>query len=137
MLRQRRPIPAERLILEAIDIYQRRGDERGLAQAYRLYGFYLRGYGHDQTKAIQYLERSAAIGIKNGDDDLLADVYLNAGGSYEAVGNGAAACAAYDQSVAAYQRNAAAHPDAEIRHPKGYRSLGELIDARRSAAGCL
>jgi hypothetical protein len=38
---QNRPIPAERLIKEAIEIYQERGDQLGLAQAHRAYGVFL------------------------------------------------------------------------------------------------
>lgn len=38
---QNRPIPAQRLIFEAIDIFQSRNDLKGLANAYLLYGDFL------------------------------------------------------------------------------------------------
>jgi len=35
-----RPLPAERLILEAIDIFQKKDDPQGLAFAYNEYAFF-------------------------------------------------------------------------------------------------
>src|SRR5207245_9573544 len=40
-LNQHRPIPAERLIKEAIEICQERNDQLGLARAYSMYGRFL------------------------------------------------------------------------------------------------
>src|SRR5438094_2651181 len=40
--RQDRPLPAERLIREALEVYQRNGDQLGVAEAYRTYGFFFR-----------------------------------------------------------------------------------------------
>src|SRR5581483_10318106 len=37
LISMRRPVPAERLIREALDIYQQRGDAHGLAAAHRQY----------------------------------------------------------------------------------------------------
>jgi len=37
-----RPLPAERLIFEAIEIYQKQNDSQGLGHAYRAYGDLLR-----------------------------------------------------------------------------------------------
>ena len=87
-------------------------------------------------QAIQYYELSAGLGIKNGQDDLLASVFLNAAQSYQVIGDHMAACAAFDQSGAANQRYIAVHPDVEIPHPAGSRSLGDFIDSRKSEAGC-
>ncbi len=39
---QQRPLPAERLIRESIDIFKSENNEKGLAQAYRVYGFFFR-----------------------------------------------------------------------------------------------
>src|SRR6267378_1202521 len=40
--RQDRPLPAERLIREALELYQKNGDQLGVAEAYRTYGFFFR-----------------------------------------------------------------------------------------------
>ena len=38
LIDQDRPLPAEKLIYEAIEIYQKQGNSRGLGNAYRTYG---------------------------------------------------------------------------------------------------
>src|SRR5947208_9599357 len=40
--RQDRPLPAERLIREALELYQKNSDQLGVAEAYRTYGFFFR-----------------------------------------------------------------------------------------------
>src|SRR5207253_7111162 len=64
--RQDRPLPAERLIREALEVYQRNGDQLGVAEAYRTYGFFFRArsVGGKWSKFYRdngFLDRSAAF----------------------------------------------------------------------------
>jgi hypothetical protein len=52
-----RPLPAERLIREAIDIYEKQNDSLGLAEAYRTYGLFFRSTSIEGPWSKLYRER--------------------------------------------------------------------------------
>jgi hypothetical protein len=98
--RKDRPLPAERLIREAITIYQEQNKEPALAEAYRAYGFFFRSqaverwhkhyessgflepgatYENRHDKSIEYFSRAAGILEKYQKHDRLSNIYLNMG----------------------------------------------------------
>lgn len=122
--KQSRPIPAERLIVEATDIYQLQQNELGLAEAYRVYGLFLASravyrqrsfyakngfldttvdYATRYQKAIEYFDRALAILEKNNDVILATNVHALKAFTYEDMDDKPAACRAYDRSLASHR----------------------------------
>jgi len=107
--RQDRPLPAERLIREALEVYQRNGDQLGVAEAYRTYGFFFRArsvggkwskfyrdngfldrsatFDTRYMKSIEYFEMARAIFSAHQRFDALTNVDLNMGFTFELMGN--------------------------------------------------
>ena len=99
--RQDRPLPAERLIREALEIYQKNDDQLGVAEAYRTYGFFFRSasingkwskfyrdngfldrsatFDARYIKSIEYFEMARAIYSAHQRFDALTNVDLNTG----------------------------------------------------------
>jgi tetratricopeptide (TPR) repeat protein len=152
-----RPGPAERLIREAIDIYQQRGDEAGLADAYRGYGYFYRSiavhkraeiyrqhgfldktatYNTRYEKSAEYYERAEALYLKLGRSDLAMQVQFNKARVLGHIGEKDKACAAYDQSLEAYRKNIAANTGVKANLPAGYSDYEEMVRENKRAAGC-
>lgn len=163
-LRQQRPLPAERLIREAMAIYQERDDQHGLGNANREYGDLLRStailkwekvYRRDgfQDKsitfdnrfekasefyrtAIGHYEKAAAQKRESGQYDALTNVYFNMAWSYYVIDDKQKACSSYDRAVEAYTENMRRNPSAKPVVPSGYASFSEFIDGQKRRAGC-
>ncbi|MBI2307431.1 MAG: hypothetical protein HYU78_09020 [Rhodocyclales bacterium] len=155
--KQNRPLPAEKLIAESIDIYNSRRDELGLAQAYRMYGlfyksatvnqwqeYYKKNGFRDRTvtfenrlnKAIEYFDNSRDLLQKNGDVHTITNVYLQMAFTYELMDNKGAACAAYDSSLKSEQANSKSNPDLVTIVPREFKSFEHGISVFKSRLGC-
>jgi tetratricopeptide (TPR) repeat protein len=163
-MRQARPLPAERLILEAMAIYEERGDAHGLGNANRQYGDLLRSpavlkwekvYRRDgfqdksitfdnrlekanefYRKAIGYYERAAQEHLKTGKYDALTNVYFNRAWSHVNVNEKDKACGYYDKTVEAYDENIRRNPGAKPYAPPGSGSFSEFIASAKRRAEC-
>ena len=155
---QDRPLPAERLIREAKDIYQSKNDELGLALAYRQYalflksravsryeqhyrttGFYDRSLSFDDrySKSIAYLQLSKELFIKNAKYDLLTNIDLVMGNIYLSyIGNQKEACKHYDQSLAEDQEFQKQNPNSKINLPTGFDTYEDYILSVKKEAKC-
>ena len=155
---QDRPLPAEQLIREAIEIYQEKNDPLGLAEAYRTYGFFFRSpsiegkwnkhyrengfldksatFNSRYDKSIDYFERARAIYVENKRFDALTNVDLNIGFTYVAMGNRDAACKAFDRSLESYNENLRQTSGARPVVPRGFSSYEEFITDRKKRYGC-
>lgn len=162
--RQERPLPAERLIREAITIYQDRDDPRGQGMAYSMYGDLLRSYAvakwekvyrrdgfqdkfvtfdNRMTKAtefyktaITYYERAAHQFRESGKYDALTNVYFNMGHTYSELDEREKACDSYDHTVEAYKANLGHNPSAKPYVPPGAGSVLDSIAAIKRQLGC-
>lgn len=138
---QQRPLPAERLIRESLEIYKRENNELGLAEAYRSYGFFFRSpsiekwHKHYETsgfldksatfntrydKSIEYFENSAQLFEKNKKYDMLTNVYLNMGFTYEFANKPDKACELYKRSLDPSKKFTENNPGKSISLPKGF-----------------
>lgn len=156
---QGRPLPAEKLIREAMEIYQERNDMHGLGNAHREYADLLRSpavtkwekayresgfrdpsvtFDNRVTKASEYY--SKAIGFYAQAEkqhkearrfDALTNVYFNMGWSYLQLDDKKNACAYYDNAMDAYLENVKQNPNAK---PKG--SVPQAVSAAKRRAGC-
>ncbi|HEY0431861.1 MAG TPA: hypothetical protein VGC61_08570 [Pyrinomonadaceae bacterium] len=163
-MRQSRPLPAERLIREAIAIYDERGDQHGLGNAYRGYGDLLKSpsinkwetvYRRDgfQDKSITFdnrfekarefyrtalahYARAAEEHQRAGKYDALTNLYFNAAWSHFNLDEREKACAYYDQTVAAYNENLSRNPSAKPYVPPGVGSFADFIASAKRRAQC-
>ena len=155
--RQNRPLPAERLIREAIAIYQERKNEPALSEAYRAYGFFFRSqaverlhkhyesagflepgatYENRHEKSIEYFTKAADILQKYEKHDRLSNIYLNMGFTYEAAQQPHRACEMYTKTLKSHERFMSEHPGTQIDLPPGYQSFDQFINSRREKLRC-
>jgi hypothetical protein len=156
---QGRPLPAEPLIVEAIDQYKASSDSIGLANAYRVHGLFFRSrilgqpnyaaryetegfLDHSATYATRY-ERSmdylrmAAELLKDSDRaDLLSNVYFHLGDVSLLRADRESACSYFDQSLAAQAQFRASNPDTSVELPAGSHSFEEALHNKKRYAGC-
>ena len=161
LLRIDRPLPADTLIREAIDIYQQRGDQDGLAEAYRQYALFLLSpavthsdyafvqYGFtDKTisfktryaKSVEYFEKAEALyqsigGTERASD--LSNIYLNKSDAQYLNGQTSEACASLERSRAFNHEFMATHPGADVQVPKEFGSFDNGIDKFKKQIGCI
>ena len=154
---QQRPLPAERLIREAIEIYRERKNDLGLAEAYRNYGFFFRSsavkklHKHYQSngfmekdatyetryeKSISYFEKSATILEKYQKHDVLSNIYLNMGFTYEFANQPEKACDEYKKTLMSNQRNLKVNPEAKASLPEGYSTFEAYVTAIMERLKC-
>lgn len=155
--KQNRPLPAEKLIAESVDIYNSRRDELGLAQAYRMYGLFYKSAAVSQwqehykkhgfrdttvafanrlNKAIEYFDNSRELLQKNGDVRSITNVYLQMAFTYELMGNKDAACEAYDSSLKSERATAKSNPELVTIVPREFKSFEHGISVFKSRLGC-
>ncbi len=164
--RENRPLPAEMLIREAIELYERQDNAHGLGNAYRDYGDFLMSpsvarlesayragkahfldpsvtFDNRLDKSKEYFRRALEeyeIAAKRERDtnrfDGLTNVYYNSAWVHVLLSEKERGCADFDRSVAAYQENIARNPGAHPGFPSGYASLPDAIAAAKRQAGC-
>ena len=151
-----RPLPAERLIREAIAIYEERKDQAGLGKAYQTYGIFfgsrcVTNWQHvyrrdgflDRTvkfedrfaKAVEYLERSLPLLREAELFDGLTGTYYHLGFALNATGQHDRGCAALDASLEAYHENMARNPTAK-RYTGGSASVPARIAEAKQQLRC-
>lgn len=154
---QGRPIPAERLIRESIDIYQERNDELGLANAYRVYGLFFKSEGVNRMqkfyesngfidksatyatrleKSLEYLQKARVILEKQKNLDRMANIYMHIGFVYQIMKDKPAACSSYDKSLLAYKAMLADDPKSAVLLPPKYKSYDTFIADIKNSAAC-
>lgn len=122
---QNRPLPAERLIREAIEICKEKSDQDCLAEAYLAYGYFFRSaaveswekvyrkdgflnptasFDNRLEKSREYIEKAKPLIEKSEADDLKTNAYLNFGHELEHEGHNSEACEMYAKSLAANQK---------------------------------
>jgi len=163
--RQDRPLPAERLIREAIAIYQEDNDLHGLGNAYREYGDLLRSpavakwetvYRRDGfldksvtfdnrlakasenfTKALEYYQRSEQQLRDSAKFDALTNVYYNMAWCHYLLNEHDKACGYFDKTVDAYNENIRRNPGAhQYVAPSSVGSVLEVVESDKRRVGC-
>ena len=161
---QNRPLIAERLIMEAMDIYKTNDDQHGLGHAHRNYAEFLlsksvvvsqnfykennfRGAGVTYENRIEKADEYYKLAMSHY---ILAEPRLNAKKTYDALTNLyynmawtsyrlkdiKPACLYFDKTAQAYINNIKNIPDAKPNIPAGYDSFQELIDADKTSVEC-
>jgi len=154
MHEQDRPLPAEPLIWESIDIYKKKGDNYGLAQAFRAYGYFLISNAvshlgsHDfkdktvtlenkQEKAIEYWKKAIELFMTVNSYDGVSNMYCEIGRIYHLFYNDKdKACDFFLKSLEAHRKFAKDNPGQGIVLPEGFHSYEEYIQKAKEEAGC-
>ncbi|MHC8310935.1 hypothetical protein ACYZUC_15125 [Pseudomonas sp. GT1P32] len=157
LLDQNRPLPAERLIVEALAICKTTSDPLCFADAYRTYGLFfmsptLRQWETHYTtnaflepdatfatryvKSNEYFEKSRAIYAQAGQFEVVTNINLNRGFAYEMAADTRLACQAYNDSLNASKENSRLKPGAIIQVPAKYGTFENYIAIQKSRAGC-
>jgi hypothetical protein len=154
-----RPLPAEQLIVDALEQYKASNNAAGLAEAYRVYGLFFRSrsmkhpsyaahyrekgfldktatYDARYDRSLYYLGMAEDIYRKIGGKDMLSNVYFHMGNVNVLKGDSTVACRYYDESLSAQAEFRAAHPDTSVVLPRGTRSFEEALAASKKYAGC-
>jgi tetratricopeptide (TPR) repeat protein len=161
---ENRPVPAEKLINEAMSIYQRNDDPHGLGNANREYGDFLTSpavgnwesqyrqhgfadrsvtFDNRLSKANEFYRRSldyysqATTQLKDaGHYDALTNVYYNMARVHLHFGEKDEACSDFDLTYWAYTENMQRNPSAKPNIPARFSSLPEALTYERERAGC-
>ena len=153
-----RPLIAERLIREALEICERKSDQACLADAYKIYGFFFRSpsvdgkwnkfyrengfldksatFDNRYAKSVEYFEKSRSIYLRLEKFGALTNVNVNMGFSYELMGEQKLACLAFDESSANNRENLRRNPNTKVALPKGVTSFDEYLAPHRRRAKC-
>jgi hypothetical protein len=152
-----RPVLAETLIRQALERYQTNGDELGVAEAYRTYGFFFRSasvgrlsnfyrkngfldksatFDARYGKSVEYFERARLIYAAHQRFDALVNVDLNMGFTLELMGDQPAACRAFDRSLQDSAEHARQSPDAKIVLPSGFGTYEEFVASHKQRLDC-
>ena len=151
-----RPRPAERLIREAIEIYEATGDRLGLAHAYRSYALFLRSdavkraaelyteegfldpaitFDNRLAQSNVFLERALGLYEQEAAFGWVINAQLQLGFGHHFQKQTAQACAAFDRSLEVYQEHRAS-TEAVIRLPPGESSYESFVAAMKKQSGC-
>lgn len=155
---QDRPLIAERLIREAIEICQPNADQECLAAAYWTYGVFFRSpsleghwskiykesgfldksatYDNRYAKSVEYFKKARDIYGRLEQFDHLTNANLNIGFVYELMGEHELACRAFDESSANHRENIRRNPTAKVKLPQGFASYDDYLAIQMKRVGC-
>ena len=154
---QSRPLIAERLIREAMEICQQSGNQRCLADSYQTYGLFFRSrsieswetvyrrdgfldqfatYDTRFEKSLEYLWKAVPLQEQLQRFDALTNAYLNIAVVNEIMGRKENACSAFAKSLQAHTQNIKENPNADVIVPEGYSSFEEFLAKEQERAGC-
>jgi hypothetical protein len=147
---QNRPIPADRLINEAIEIYQERGDQLGLAKAYSVYGTFLQSPAYHNNKvlnqredsvrwkdrATKYFQQALEIFLTKQEYFDASNAVLNLGILQMNRDYSADVCRLFDQSLQLHQQARQKNANEMFYLPPGVSSFANGIDQLKKEAQC-
>jgi len=152
-----RPLPAERLIRQAIQICEKKKDNICLAKANIEYGFFFRSpsverhivrytksgfldksatYNDRYSSSLKYFEKSTKLLDNTQEYGLLTNAYLNLGFAYGIIKNTRAECNAYNKSLIYNLKNIRTNKNTKISLPNGESSFREYVEKHKNRAGC-
>jgi len=155
--KQDRPLPAERLIREAITIFETENNSVGIADAYTGYAEFFKypgspkweplyrrdgfldktaTYDNKYEKTMEYYGKAKEIYLKNNRHDRLTDISLNIGTMLHFLKKDDLACQAFSDSLENYHSYMAENPNSKAKIPSGFSSYDDFISNRKKASDC-
>ncbi|MGH1482024.1 MAG: hypothetical protein ACRBM6_25390 [Geminicoccales bacterium] len=157
LLRDDRPLPAERLISESMKIYQSREDQGGLADAQSTYAQFLVGdavegmagwyrdngfrdssasFDSRRREGARYFHLAATNYTQIGDFADATNAYFDLGIVQSRFDDREPACRAFTDSLKSFYNYLRWDPALEVRVPNGVASYEEYVITPAVAAGC-
>ena len=157
LLKKGRALPAERLIIESINICQDNNDSKCLGNAYSMYGFFFRSYAVERYKerykekgfydknatyenrfaqSKKYFEKAIVEFLKTKEYDMLANTYVELGHTYYFLRDKTKECVSYDMSLKYNKKFFEKKPTAKINLPTEYATYEEYINMEKKRAKC-
>ncbi len=153
LMDQCRPIPAERLIGEALGLYKEKGDEIGMAEAYHSFGnlYKFNCYHQKHEKSLlatvgshekayelskQNFEKAAQLYKKHDDFIGISKSYFGIGNVYGIQGNKSKECAFYDESLKYYYQAQTENLKASANILTNFKDFPEMVEKFKSKDGC-
>lgn len=148
---------AEKLIREAIAIYGKKKYQHGLAEAYRQSGLFFRSnavnedeayyrenpfldptvkYKDRYEKAIEYFNRSKELFADYGHLDVVSNIYIGLGKTYDITNRREEACDAFYKSLESFALFKLNEPEVQENRPDEIRNYMENVESMREQAGC-
>jgi len=151
------PVEAEKLIRDAIDMYELKRDHLGLAEAYRQYGLFFRSnavskfedyyntngfldekvkFKDRYVKAIEYFNKSKELYADFGHYDVLSNLYISLAKTYVLTNRQDEACSAFTKSVESFTRFKKENQDVQEQRSLEITNYMEYVDLMKKQAGC-
>lgn len=162
--KDRRPLPDERRIFDALTAYQINGNLLGIAVAYREYADFLRSSAvvkwgpyyrrngfldrsisfnnrldkaRDYSgKALENYERAGDEFDRSGRYDVLTNLHISMALTNASFGEKDRACLEFDHALYAYQLNLQQTPPEQPYFPPGFSSMADYMARERQRVGC-
>jgi len=155
---QGRPLPAERLIKEAIEICEKSNNASCLGKANITYGFFFRSPSIDKwekyyrengfydksatfdnrlVKSKEYFEKGISYYLQTKEYDALTNAYLNLGFTYYFLNDSKGQCESYSKSLEYNAKNMEVNPNAKVALPRGVSTFKEYVVPFQKRAGCV
>jgi hypothetical protein len=152
-----RPLPAERMIVDAIAQCQKTNNPVCTAEGYRVYGLFFQStsvtqykfqyqkYGFIDTSAtwdtryqtsIAYFRKAAVIAQDMGHYDMLSNIHFNIGRDFVYLRDPDSACTELAQSLNAHEEFQRTNSGASVALPNGQRSFEDTISDIGRRIGC-
>ena len=156
LLEKGRALPAEKLIIEAVEICQENNSSLCLGEAYKTYCYFYRSsavrryekryiergfydknvtYEDRYNQSKIYCKKSITEFSKINRYDLVTNAYVMLGYTYAYIDT-KLECGAYDTSVIYNEKFSKENPTAKISLPKGYTTYKEYINAEKKLSKC-
>ncbi|MGA2781139.1 MAG: hypothetical protein ABSF13_04380 [Smithella sp.] len=153
-----RPLPAERLIFEAMDAFQKEGNRHGMADAQWTYGLFLSSVAVESMKkhyrekgfrdvsvnfdnrfrkSIEYLEKAKVYYVEQKEFGPLTNIYFKEGYCFMKIGDNETACKLFKESLIANKKFFELNPKADIILPKGYANFESFVQKWQKEANCI
>jgi len=155
---QERPLPAERLIKEAIEICEKNNNASCLGKANITYGFFFRSpsiekwekyyrengfydksatFDNRLVKSKEYFEKGISYYLQTKEYDALTNAYLNLGFTYYFLNDSKGQCESYAKSLEYNAKNIEVNPNAKVALPRGVSTFKEYVVPFQKRAGCV
>ena len=153
-----RPLPAQRLIFEAMETFENNKDELGIAKSYRTYAFFLQSdavgkfeplyrkqgfydksvsFDNRYIKAIEYFRKTVTIYKKHSLFDELSNIYMSMANNYAiAQNNNEKACHYLGLTLETHSLFMKNNPGASVVGHPDYSSFSEYINTLKKEYKC-
>jgi hypothetical protein len=152
-----RPLPAERMIIDAIEQCQKINQPMCSGEAYRVYGLFFQSAAVTENvyfyqehgfldksatwdtryqASISYFRKANVIAQETDNYDVVSNIHYHIGKDFSYMHDIASACAEFDQSLGAHEEFQRRNPGGTVKLLEGHSSVGDSIAEVKRRTGC-